>query len=126
MDSTDPVVDASAAVFVPPPGSISTCNLDISNVHVTDAIGSSGIVEVGIKYDPPGPVGLFRTPGLTLVAGPGLKPDTSWDGTYAGLLTLTKASAGDSLDIYVYAKDGAGNLGFYGIDFDYDLTVDCP
>jgi hypothetical protein len=141
VDTTDPEVDASDADFDPPPGDIDVCELHVSNVHITDAIGSSGIdgSQVGIKYNPG--TGLVYLGGMTLVSG-GLQGDTSWDGYYEGDFTLTGVEISYvpggrmalaaplfhfvHLNIYVYAYDNEGNFDYYGTDFDYDVYVDCP
>ena len=139
-DIIAPVVDASAAIFVPPPGDIWTCDLTVSNVRITDAIGSSGIDDndVGIKYDPG--FGYIYLGGMTHTGG--FQPDTSWDAVYSGTFTLTNVvisyvpgsriklaaplATYEHLDIYVYAYDMAGNFDFYPTDFDYDVYIDCP
>jgi hypothetical protein len=139
-DTTKPVVDASGANFSPPPGDIYACVLDVSNVHITDAIGSSGISDsqVGIKYDPG--TGYVFLSGMTHTGG--FQPDTSWDAMYSGTFTLSGVIisyvpggkvglaapmyTSEHLDIYVYAYDNDGNFDFYSNDFDYEVYVDCP
>jgi hypothetical protein len=132
-------VDASSAVFSPPPGDIWTCDLTVDNVRITDAIGSSGISgsQVGIKYDPG--TGYVFLGGMSLVSG-GLQADTSWDGIYSGSFTLTGVTisyvagakvalplaTSEDIDIYVYAYDNDGNFDLYPNDFDYEVYVDCP
>jgi hypothetical protein len=131
-DTIKPVVDASGAAFLPTPGPITTCVLTVSNVHITDAIGSSGISDsqVGIKYDPgPGYVFLY---GMTHTGG--FQIDTSWDATYSGTFTLTGVTVSGPatpppykhLDIYVFAYDNAGKFDFDSSDFDYDVYRNCP
>jgi hypothetical protein len=138
-DTIKPVVDASGANFSPPPGDIFSCVLTVTNVRVTDAIGSSGIddSEVGIKYDPGG--GYIYLGGMTHTGG--FQADTSWDAIYSGTFTLTGFTVSyvpggrvglaaphltsQHLDIYVYAYDIAGNFAFYSNDFDYDVYVSC-
>jgi len=140
-DSTSPDVDASGANFTPPPGDLHSCVLTVTNVHITDAIGSSGIDDndVGIKYDPGS--GYIFLGGMTHTGG--FQADTSWDATYSGTFTLTGVDVSYApgsrmalaaplptssvhLNIYVYAYDNDGNFNYYTTDFDYDLDVDCP
>jgi len=140
-ETVKPVVDASGAVFSPPPGEIWTCDLTVDNVHITDAIGSSGISgsDVGLKYDDPDGPGLIQLFGMTLVSG-GLQADTSWDGWYSGTFTLTgftityvpgakvamPLATYEHLDIRVFAYDIDGNFDYDLNDFDYDVYVNCP
>jgi len=140
-DTSDPVIEAAGATFDPPPGPITTCDLTVTGVHITDGPGSSGISgsQVGILYDSGS--GDITLSGMTLVSG-GLQPDTSWDGYYSGSFTLTGvvisylpggkmalaaplASEKKHLNIYVFAFDGDGNFGYDPTDFDYDVYVNC-
>jgi hypothetical protein len=140
-DTDDPVVDISGANFSPPPGDLFGCELTVDNVHVTDAIGSSGISEVGVKYDADEDGTYEYHPVLSLVSG-GPQGDGSWDGWYAGTFDLAGVEISIApggrmalaaplatyvhLNIYVYARDNSGGSDYGTPDFDYDVYVDCP
>jgi len=131
-DSVPPVVDASGALFSPPPGDIWTCALTVSNVHLTDDSSGIDASQSGIKYDPGS--GYIFLRGMTLVSG------TSLDGRYSGTFTLVGFTVSyvpgakfarllatdQDLDIYVFAEDNNGNFAYDPSDFDYKVYVSCP
>jgi hypothetical protein len=149
-DTEDPEIQSIDVS--PPPGDISSCDVTVNDVHITDDIGSSGIADsdVGVKYYDPdlgGYVHLCENLGycdyaqsMTRTSG-GLQGDMSWDAHYSGTFTIRNVTVSAlpgsryklampaltevDLDFYVFAYDLAGNFGLLPIG-KYTLDVDCP
>jgi hypothetical protein len=148
-DTDDPEIESYDVS--PSPGDLSSCDITVNDLHVTDAIGSSGIADsdVGVKYYDPNLSdyvylcgnGLLcaYTQDMTRLSG-GAQGDTSWDAHYTGTFTIRNvvvslvpgssyklampAATSEDLDFYVFAWDLAGNFAAQSIGT-YTLLVDC-
>jgi hypothetical protein len=120
-DVTDPQIELGESSWNPSPGSLDTCSVSISDVVVTDPIVTYGISRVRLKYPCCGSW-VYSAP----LNESGSMTPSGWVGSYSGPISITSMSAGESVEIGVYAEDNAGNTAFVGNVATYILSVDCP
>ncbi len=122
-DTSQPVI-LSGADLNPAPGTLSQCSISISNQRVTDAAPSSGMDWVKLKYEDPDNPGsyIFSSPLSLKSGGPA---GGGWDGIYEGSIDISSVAAGETIPLWVKARDNAGNSSFLYLG-DYTLAVDCP
>lgn len=125
VDSKDPQI--CCMLMVPPPSTISTCSIDVTDMEVFDHAFSSGIDpnKVWAKYQGPHTPGLVYVNLTMLSGGFTAGPGSDWDAHYGGTVNLTGISAGDTIDLWGKAVDNSGNQVVKG-PVQYTINKDCP
>lgn len=128
-DIVNPTVVASAGDFSPPPpNNGGSCTIDVDDVQVIDPAFSSGINQVyaKVEVDDGSTVQtytfLLNKDSGGFVAGPG----STWDAEYDGTIDLTgKVLTGNTVTVYIKAKDFANGVWVYSAPFIYNWGCDC-
>ncbi len=125
VDSKDPQI--CCMIMIPPPSTISTCTIDVTDMEVLDPAFSSGIDpnKVWAKYQGPHTPGLIYVNLAKLSGGFTAGPGSDWDAHYGGPVNLTNIHSGDTIDFYGKAGDNSGHWVIWG-PVQYTINKDCP
>jgi hypothetical protein len=125
IDTKDPQI--CCMLMVPPPSTINSCTIDVTDMEVFDPAFSSGIdpTKVFAKYQGPHTPGLIYVNLAMISGGFTSGPGSDWDAHYGGTVNLDHIHAGDTIDFYGKAGDNSGHWVITG-PFQFTITRNCP